>query len=379
MSNLKIAYVINDAAFFVSHRLPLAIEVLKSGGQVCLITGHNVNEKIENEALKKLKELNIKHFRCLFSQSFKNPINEIFGLLQLIIFLRKFKPSTIHSVTAKANLMASVASNFVKVNKLIISVSGVGTLLIGKMNFKKRIFFSLYKLLINLFLKRVNFNIIFQNNEDLKNYKEILSFKNEQAFIIAGSGVNTSKLKPITKKRHTRNILLPARLLYEKGIEEYVKASKILKEKKIKGNFYLSGDYLSANPSSIDLEIIEKWVSKGLIIYRGYEFDTYKMYKDIDIVCLPSWREGFPKVLMEAASFGLPVIATDVPGCRDAVKKNKTGILVPLKDDIRLANAIKKLFEDVDLRKKMGKENRNMAVNKFDLNKIIPKVIKLYI
>ena len=88
MSNLKIAYVINDAAFFVSHRLPLAIEVLKSGGQVCLITGHNVNEKIENEALKKLKELNIKHFRCLFSQSLK-PINEIFGLLQLIIFLAK--------------------------------------------------------------------------------------------------------------------------------------------------------------------------------------------------------------------------------------------------------------------------------------------------
>ena len=118
----------------------------------------------------------------------------------------------------------------------------------------------------------------------------------------------------------------------------------------------MSGDYLSANPSSIDLEIIEKWVSKGLIIYRGYEFDTYKMYKDIDIVCLPSWREGFPKVLMEAASFGLPVIATDVPGCRDAVKKNKTGILVPLKDDIRLANAIKKLFEDVDLRKKWGKK-----------------------
>ena len=379
MSNLKIAYVINDAAFFVSHRLPLALEVLKSGGQVCLITGHNVNKKIENKALQKLTELNIKHFRCLFSQSFKNPINEIFGLLQLIIFLRKFKPSTIHSATAKANLMASIASNFVKVNKLIISVSGVGTLLIGKMNLKKRIFFSLYKLLINLFLKRVNFNIIFQNNEDLKNYKEILSFKNEQAFIIAGSGVNTSKLKPITKKRHTRNILLPARLLYEKGIEEYVKASKILKEKQIKGNFYLSGDYLSANPSSIDLEIIEKWVSKGLIIYRGYEFDTYKMYKDIDIVCLPSWREGFPKVLMEAASFGLPVIATDVPGCRDAVKKNKTGILVPLKDDIRLANAIKKLFEDVDLRRKMGKENRNMAVNKFDFNKIIPKVIKLYI
>ena len=102
------------------------------------------------------------------------------------------------------------------------------------------------------------------------------------------------------------------------------------------------------------------------------------MYQDIDIVCLPSWREGFPKVLMEAASFGLPVITTDVPGCRDAVIKNVTGILVPAKDEIKLANAISKLFEDVNLRKKMGKANRELAIEKFDLVQIVNKVIKLY-
>ena len=102
------------------------------------------------------------------------------------------------------------------------------------------------------------------------------------------------------------------------------------------------------------------------------------MYQDIDIVCLPSWREGFPKVLMEAASLGLPVITTDVPGCRDAVIKNVTGILVPAKDEIKLANAISKLFEDVNLRKKMGKANRELATEKFDLVQIVNKVIKLY-
>ena len=167
--------------------------------------------------------------------------------------------------------MASIASNFVKVNKLIISVSGVGTLLIGKNNLKKKYFFLLYKFLIKSISKKVNFNIIFQNKDDCKNYKKILNFKNEQAFIIAGSGVNTSKLKPVKKKIH-RNILLPARLLYEKGIEEFVKASKILKKKNVKGVFYLSGDKHSANPSKIELDIIEKWVAEGLINYRGYEF-----------------------------------------------------------------------------------------------------------
>ena len=157
---------------------------------------------------------------------------------------------------------------------------------------------------------------------------------------------------------------MPARLLYEKGIEEFVKASKLLKQKKVKGNFYLSGDALTVNPSKIKLEVIETWVNEGLIIYRGYNSDIKKMYKDIDIVCLPSWREGFPKVLMEAASLGLPIITTDVPGCRDAVIKNKTAILVPVKDEVELAKAIKKLFEDVQLRDKMGRFNRELAIKK---------------
>ena len=378
MSNLRIAYIINDAAFFVSHRLPIAIEVLKQGGKVCIITGQNISTKIENEAIKKLKELKIKHYRCLFSQSFRNPIKEIIGLYQSIIFLRKFNPSTIHSATAKGNLIASIASNFVNINKLILSVSGVGTLIIGKNNLKRNIYFFLYRFLIKVSLKRINYNIIFQNKDDCKNYKSFLNFKNEQSFIIAGSGVDTSSLKPVIKNKNTRNILLPARLLYEKGIEEFVKASKLLKQKNVKGIFYLCGDSNSINPSKIKLDIIEKWVDEGLIIYRGYYSDIQKMYQDIDIVCLPSWREGFPKVLMEAASFGLPVITTDVPGCRDAVIKNVTGILVPAKDEIKLANAISKLFEDVNLRKKMGKANRELAIEKFDLVQIVNKVIKLY-
>ena len=378
MSSLRIAYVINDAAFFVSHRLPLALEVLKLGGEVCLITGKNINKDFENYSIKILNEFNIDHYICDYSQSFKNPIKEILGLFQLIIYLKQFNPSTVHSATAKGNLMALLASNFIKETKLVLSISGFGTLFIGKKSFRKTIFNYLYKSIFKSLIKKLDYSIIFQNIEDYNNFKNLINFNNKKAKIINGSGVDTSKLKPKKYKKYKKNILLPARMLYEKGIEEYIEASRILKEKNIEGNFYLAGDTISLNPSAISLKQIEEWSRQGLIIYKGHKYDLNELYEDMDIICLPSWREGFPKVLMEAASYGLPVITTDVPGCRDAVINNKTALLVPVKNKFKLAEAIVKLLENTKLRIKMGKANRNLALSKFDLKYIIPKVIKLY-
>ena len=216
MSDLRIAYVINDAAFFVSHRLPLALEILKLGGEVCLITGENINEDFEAYAIKKLNKLKIKHHICYFSQSFTNPIKEIFGLFQLIIFLKNFRPSTIHSATAKGNLMALIASNFIKETKLVLSISGVGTLFIGKKSIKKIIFSSIYKFIFKKLIKRLDYSIIFQNIEDYNNYKSMINFNSKQAIITNGSGVDTTKLKPKKNKKNMRNILLPARILKEK-------------------------------------------------------------------------------------------------------------------------------------------------------------------
>ena len=379
MSNLRVAYVINDAAFFVSHRLPLAIKVLELGGEVCLITGYNVNKEIEENAIKQLIKINIKHFQCSFSQSMRNPITEILGLFQLIFFLKKFKPTTIHAATAKGNLMASIACNFIHKVKLVLSVSGAGTLFTGKKSFYKVLFKTIYKFCIRMALMKITYAIIFQNKDDYNNYKSIIKFSDEQAKIIGGSGVDTSKLKPLLKKTSTRNILLPARMIYEKGIAEFVGASRILKQENVKGNFYLAGNAESANPSAISIKKLAKWSAEGLIVYKGHQYDLHKMYEDIDIVCLPSWREGFPKVLMEAASLGLPVITTNVPGCRDAVIDKKTAIIVPVNDEVKLAFAIKKLLENHNLRLKLGKASRELALRKFDLNVIVPQIIQLYI
>ena len=379
MSNLRVAYVINDAAFFVSHRMPLALNVLKIGGKVCVITGFNLNQEIEKEAIESLKKNNIPLYKFKFSQGISNPIFEIIGLLQLVFFLKSFKPTTIHSATAKGNLMASIACNFISQSKLIMAISGLGTMFVGRIGFKKLVFQFMYKLFVRLSLKRINYEMIFQNKNDYENYKSIFHFKESEAKLIYGSGVDTENLVPFLQSTNKRKILLPARMLYEKGIEEFVLASRFLKEKNIKGEFYIAGDTVSVNPSAISKEKIKEWVKEGLIIYLGHQNDIKKMYQDMSIVCLPSWREGFPKVLMEAASLGLPVITTDVPGCKDAVIENKTGLIVPVRDHIKLAEAIKVLFENPKLRKKMGKENRVLAEKKFDLNIIVPQIINLYI
>tara|TARA_A100001015_G_scaffold320624_1_gene447705 strand:- start:5134 stop:6273 length:1140 start_codon:yes stop_codon:yes gene_type:complete len=378
MSSLRVSYVINDAAFFVSHRLQLALKVIEMGGEVCLIIGKNINKEIENEAIRELNKKNIKYYQCKFSQGIKNPILELIGLFQLIIILIKFNPTTIHSASSKANLMASIACNFLKKTKLILSISGLGTIFTGKVSFKKNLIQKIYKLLFRISLKSINYEIIFQNSDDYNVFKTIINFDKDKAKIICGSGIDTKKLKPICKKTNNQKILLPARMIYEKGIKEFVEASKLLKKRKIKVDFYLAGAIGSLNPSSIKKNIIDNWVKDGLVIYLGHQTDLNKMYEDIDIVCLPSWREGFPKVLIEAASLGLPVITTDVPGCRDVVINYKTGLIVPVQNSNKLAEAIKKLFENSKLRKKMGEKNRLLAEKKFDIEIIVPQIVNLY-
>lgn len=378
MPNLRVAYVLNDAAFFVSHRLPLAISVIEKGGEVIVITGTNINLVQEKQAINILKKNNITHKCCLYSQGFKNPIFEILGLFQLIFFLRSFNPSTLHSVTSKGNFMAAISLNFIKKTKLIMSVSGLGTMFTGSNNFKKNLFLSIYKLILRIFLTRVNYEIIFQNHDDFNQFQSFINIKLKSFKFISGSGVDTEYLSPSNVNHKENNILLPARMLYEKGVNEFIEAARLLKKKNIEGNFFLAGDTMSVNPSCISIETIRLWVEEGIVEYLGHQNDMKNLYRKMSVICLPSWREGFPKVLMEAASCGIPVITTDVPGCRDAIIDKKTGFLVPLKNSRVLAKKIETLIKDQKLQKMMGKAGRKLALNKFDLKIIIPQIVNLY-
>ena len=379
MSNLRVAYVINDAAFFVSHRLPLALSTIQKGGKVIVITGKNINKILENEAIDTLRKKKIEYKCCMFSQGFINPIFEIVGLFQLIYFLWVFRPTTVHSVTSKGNFMAAIALNFIKKTKIIISISGLGTIFTGQTTLKKSIFLFIYKSILKILYFRLNYTIIFQNQDDFKKLETILNLNSNNVVFVPGSGVNTTYMSPPKNKTEEMNILLPARILFEKGIYEFFEAAKIVKNKNLKANFYIVGDNNSLNPSCIKKEEINSWVKQGFIHYLDYQKDIKSLYDKTRIVCLPSWREGFPKVLMEAASCGIPTVTTDVPGCRDAIIDKKTGFLVPLKNPKAIADKIEILIKNKELQKRMGKAGRLLAIRKFDLKTIIPQIVNLYV
>jgi len=171
---------------------------------------------------------------------------------------------------------------------------------------------------------------------------------------------------------------LPARLLKDKGILEFVEAARILKVRNVKVTFVLAGNIDYDNPSSISKKDLDSWISEGIIEYWGFRDNMCKTLAQSSIVVLPSYREGFPKVLMEAAAKGRAIITTDVPGCRDAIINNITGILVPPKNSDLLANAIQHLIEDPEKIISMGREGRDLAEKKFDEAIIIQKHLDGY-
>ena len=200
-----------------------------------------------------------------------------------------------------------------------------------------------------------------------------------QINLIRGSGVDVNEFKPnYRNKRKNVSVVLVARMLWDKGINEFVKAAKFLKNNGIKANFILIGAPDKSNPTSIPVKQLQTWVKEGHIEWWGHKKNISSLLKKADIACLPSYREGVPKFLMEAFATALPVVTTQVPGCNVLVKNNKHGFLVPPREYKHLARSLKILIEDNDLRQKMGQINRRLALDNYSLDKINYQTLNIY-
>jgi glycosyltransferase involved in cell wall biosynthesis len=173
-------------------------------------------------------------------------------------------------------------------------------------------------------------------------------------------------------------VILPARLLWDKGIKEFVEAAEIIKSKSINARFILVGSHDSHNPENIQSEVIDKWVNDGLVEYWGFSDDMPKIMREASIVCLPSYREGLPKVLIEAASCAKPIVTTDVPGCKEVVSHGLNGYLVKEREVKDLAIFLEKLILDKDLRHSMGQKGRKIVIDRFAEDLITKKTRKVW-
>ncbi|KAB8028004.1 glycosyltransferase [Fluviispira multicolorata] len=264
--------------------------------------------------------------------------------------------------------------------KTIFSLSGMGTIFTSK-SIKSLILKAIIKKVYQFLFNGVKSKVIVQNNDDYNLLKNILKIKTENIILIKGSGVNPSDF--IYLENDTISdipiILLPARLIKEKGIFEISQASNLLNKKNIPHKIYIAGDIDKGNPSALlesEIKKIEK--SSPSVKFIGYINNMKEQYKICTIVCLPSYREGLPKALLEAAASGRAIITCNVPGCKEVVEHNKNGILVPPQSSVELAKALKLLIENKELRNTLRKNMYQKFLNEFTEEKVVNDNIHLY-
>jgi glycosyltransferase involved in cell wall biosynthesis len=365
----KLLFIVNVDWFFVSHRIPIAIAAIEQGFEVhiaCAIT--NGKKELESKGI-------VVHPLEL-SRSGVSLSKEINTFRQLLSVVKLIKPDIVHSITIKPVLYGNIVARLLKVPIRVSSISGLGYVFIAS-GFKSKVF----RMLISTMYRHALFGakaVIYQNHSDRDIFKKLGVTKTKQEVFIRGSGVDLNLYPVLDEPKGAPVVMLVARLLIDKGVNEFVLAAQLIKAKRADVRFVLVGDVDLENPKSIDQTQLNEWIANGVVEHWGYSHNVAETISKSNIMVLPSYREGLPKSLIEAAACGRAVITTNVPGCRDAIEANKTGLLVPVKSAELLAEAILTLIDDNQLRLHFALNGRQLAESAFDIQDVIKKHLDIY-
>ncbi|QQQ30507.1 glycosyltransferase family 4 protein [Chryseobacterium indoltheticum] len=363
--------VANVDWFFISHRLCIAQQACKQGWNVyvaCEDTGRSSEIKVDG--------INFINFK--FSRSGINPIKEIKTLRQFYKIYKTVNPDVVHHITLKPVTYGSIISKLLNIKGVVNAVSGLGYNFTGdRQGIIQKMMISLMRFGFN----RSNVTVIFQNADDQKALKDLNIISDNNSIVrIKGSGVDLNQFSESPFPSFDRiKVLLPIRMLWDKGVKELREASELLKDKyKNKLQIILSGLADEDNKAGVPASYLNDWQDKDFVLWVGYQKNMVQIYQDSHIVILPSYREGMPKTLIEACAVGRPIITTDAIGCRECVDEGVNGFKVPVYSIKELADAIEKLLLHPDLIKTMGRESRLKAEKEFDVNQVIEKHLKIY-
>ena len=368
----KLVILVNDLSFFCSHRLPIAEAAKKKNFDV--IIGYGDLGDVDPLPLTQ------KGFKLVYIPMKRGSFNifkDFQSLFNIYLFFLKEKPDIVQLVTIKPYLYGGIIARITGVSCLVSAVSGLGTIFVHHNLKSKLLRFLLYPLYRFAF-NHINQIIIFQNKEDANLIQKWGILNPSKIRILKGSGVQIENFINLNDAVGVPVICFAARLLVDKGVFEYISAARLIKKRGIKARFLLAGDLDLKNRTGLMNKDIKKIFEEGCVEILGYQKDIPSLYSRSHIVCLPSYREGLPKALIEAAAAGRAVITTDVPGCRDAIIPNKTGLLVPVRDSEALANAIQDLIENPNKRKAMGIAGRKLAEEEFKIENIVDAHLKIY-
>jgi glycosyltransferase involved in cell wall biosynthesis len=366
----KILYFVTEDWYFCSHRLSLAKAVQSAGFTVSVLARVNRHADIIKNSGMNLIPLDI-------ARGGINPITEINILRKVWLIYLQEKPCLVHHVALKPVLYGSFVAMFMPDLKVVNLLAGLGAIF-SSSNWKAVFLRPVIRWSIRILLQRTNSVTIVQNEEDFNFLYYELGVSSKQLKLIKGSGVNTEQFYPLKNMQDEVRVALVSRLLLTKGVGEYVAAVKLLKQNGVVFKAYLVGEPDEENITSISAKDIEEWGKEGFVNCLGRIDNVAQFWQEMHICVLPSYREGMPKSLIEAAASGLPIVTTNTPGCNDIVVDGVNGFLVPPRSINELANAMERLILNKDLRESMGKAGRRRVESEFSDAIVLSQTLDVY-
>jgi glycosyltransferase involved in cell wall biosynthesis len=368
----KLLYLVTEDWYFCSHRLALGRAAAAAGYDVTVAT------RIRDHG-QDIRDAGMHLVGLPWERRSTNAWNEFRTLAALYKLYRNQRPDLVHHVALKPVLYGSLIARLTGTRRVINAVAGFGYSFVAdgtRAAIARRILKASFEHMSN----RPGARVLVQNPDDERVLREKDLVRADHLSVIPGSGVDVDRYAPAPEGEPvgTPRVTLVSRMLWSKGVGEFVEAARQLKEKGVEFEAVLVGDPDPDNPQSIPEQTLRGWHDEGVVVWWGHEDDIPSVWARSNVAVLPSHREGLPKTLLEAAACGRPMIATDVPGCREIVSQGRTGLLVPAKDPPALAQAIETLVSDSGKRKEMGRAARADAVEKFSESIVIERVLALY-
>lgn len=366
----KLLFLVTEDWYFFSHRLPPARAAQAAGYDIVVAT------RVD------------RHGACIVAEGFRlvpinlrrrsrNPFREIAAIAQIVAIYLRERPDVVHHVALKPVLYGSFAALIVRRPAIVNALAGMGFLFTSSSRaavLMRAVVSRFFRILLN-----AGRNVlILQNPDDEALLVESGVVETARVRLIRGSGVDIERFAPTPEPKGTPVVMLPSRMLWDKGVGEFVAAAGMLRARGLDARFVLVGNGDVDSPASIPEDQLKAWHASGVVECWGHCPDMPRVLAQANIVCLPSYREGLPKVLLEAAACARALVATDAPGCREIVRDGENGLLVPLRDAAGLANAIGLLLADTGRRQAMGHKGRKMVEMEFSEAKVAEETLTVY-
>ena len=374
----KILFVVNEAYFFVTHRLAVAKAAQQAGFEVHVACPIDHVWAPSSFSIQELTKFGFTYHPIPLSRRGMNPAQEIKTIIALVRLYGRLRPDLIHHLTIKPIMYGGLAARLVNLSSVVSTVTGMGQVFVGKGIFAAMLRFVV-KVLYRMALSHPNTAVIVQNRSDRHAFVNLRLVSRERVHLVRGSGVSLEQFHPKPESNDEPLVILPARLIWEKGIAEFVQAARQLRQLGLSARFALVGDTQESNPRAVPKSQLELWHREGVIEWWGRQTDMPRVYAESHVVCLPSsYGEGVPKVLLEAAASARSIVCTDIPGCTEVVRQNINGLVFPVGDVEALSNALRRLIVDGNLRKTFGLSGRQIAEAEFGEDQIADQTLSVY-